>query len=153
MNLKLSSIQYLVFDEADRLFEMGFAEQLHDILKRVPDSRQTMLFSATLPKMLIEFTKAGLSNPVLVRLDVESKISENLKMHFITCRPNDKIAALLFLCRWAVRTKQQTIVFCATMKHVEYITSICKEGELDCSFLYSQLDPTARKINIARFEI
>lgn len=65
MNLKLNYVRYLVFDEADRLFEMGFAEQLHDILKRVPDNRQTLLFSATLPKMLIEFAKAGLSNPTL----------------------------------------------------------------------------------------
>lgn len=65
MNLKLNTIQYLVFDEADRLFEMGFAEQLQEILRRVPDSRQTMLFSATLPKMLVDFAKAGLSNPTL----------------------------------------------------------------------------------------
>lgn len=65
MNLKLNTIQYLVFDEADRLFEMGFAEQLQDILRRVPDSRQTLLFSATLPKMLVDFAKAGLSDPTL----------------------------------------------------------------------------------------
>lgn len=79
MNLKLNMVQYIVFDEADRLFEMGFAEQLKvvlfsiclnfwkfkEILKRVPDSRQTLLFSATLPKMLIGFAKAGLSDPQL----------------------------------------------------------------------------------------
>jgi ATP-dependent RNA helicase DDX54/DBP10 len=65
MNLKLGNINYVVFDEADRLFEMGFMEQLWDILKRLPDNRQTMLFSATLPKMLIDFANAGLSDPVL----------------------------------------------------------------------------------------
>lgn len=65
MNLKLNTIQYLVFDEADRLFEMGFAEQLQEILRRVPDTRQTLLFSATLPKMLVDFAKAGLLDPVL----------------------------------------------------------------------------------------
>lgn len=57
----------MVFDEADRLFEMGFGEQLLEILKRLPEARQTLLFSATLPKLLVDFTKAGLTDPVLVR--------------------------------------------------------------------------------------
>lgn len=67
MELKLSSIEYIVFDEADRLFEMGFGEQLTEIVNRLPDSRQTLLFSATLPKVLAEFAKAGLNDPVLIR--------------------------------------------------------------------------------------
>lgn len=61
MDLQLSSIEYVVFDEADRLFEMGFAEQLQEIIRRLPDSRQTLLFSATLPKLLVDFAKAGLT--------------------------------------------------------------------------------------------
>ena len=68
MNLKLTSIEYVVFDEADRLFEMGFADQLREVLKRLPDHRQTLLFSATLPKMLVDFAKAGLTDPVLGQL-------------------------------------------------------------------------------------
>lgn len=42
-----------------RLFEMGFAEQLQEIIRRLPDTRQTLLFSATLPKLLVEFARAG----------------------------------------------------------------------------------------------
>ncbi|KAF7238441.1 ATP-dependent RNA helicase DDX54 [Varanus komodoensis] len=80
MKLKLQSVEYVVFDEADRLFEMGFAEQLKEILSRLPENRQTVLFSATLPKLLVEFARAGLTEPVLVRLDVESKLSEQLKV-------------------------------------------------------------------------
>ena len=81
MNLKLNAVQYLVFDEADRLFEMGFADQLkvyskkywnklnfQETIKRLPESRQTLLFSATLPKMLLDFAKAGLSDPTLGEL-------------------------------------------------------------------------------------
>ncbi|ETE57405.1 ATP-dependent RNA helicase DDX54 [Ophiophagus hannah] len=60
MKLKLHSVEYVVFDEADRLFEMGFAEQLKEIVSRLPDGRQTLLFSATLPKLLVEFAQAGL---------------------------------------------------------------------------------------------
>lgn len=67
MNLKFGNVQYVVFDEADQLFELGFAEQLNDILGRLPEVRQMVLFSATLPKMLVEFARAGLREPVLVR--------------------------------------------------------------------------------------
>ncbi|KAJ1953356.1 ATP-dependent RNA helicase dbp10, partial [Dispira parvispora] len=74
MNLDLSSVEYVVFDEADRLFEMGFSVQLHEILHRLPPSRQTLLFSATLPNNLVDFAKAGLHEPELVRLDVDTKI-------------------------------------------------------------------------------
>lgn len=50
----LRNVEYLVFDEADRLFEMGFAEQLNEIIREIPEQRQTLLFSATMPKMLIQ---------------------------------------------------------------------------------------------------
>ncbi|MCO5613865.1 hypothetical protein L7F22_068143 [Adiantum nelumboides] len=100
MNLDLKSTNYVVFDEADRLFEMGFASQLEEILLRLPDSRQTLLFSATLPKTLVEFARAGLqSNPKLVRLDADSKISEDLRMSFLSIKPTEKEAALLLLLR------------------------------------------------------
>jgi ATP-dependent RNA helicase DDX54/DBP10 len=59
---------------------MGFQEQLHSIIARLPESRQTLLFSATLPKLLVEFAKAGLHDPTLIRLDVDSKLSDQLKV-------------------------------------------------------------------------
>jgi ATP-dependent RNA helicase DDX54/DBP10 len=59
---------------------MGFQEQLNEIIHKLPETRQTLLFSATLPKLLVEFAKAGLHDPTLIRLDVETKISENLKV-------------------------------------------------------------------------
>ncbi len=100
MNLDLKSVEYVVFDEADRLFEMGFAEQLEEMLLRLPPTRQTLLFSATLPKQLVEFAKAGLqANPKLVRLDADSKISSDLRMAFFSVKPSEKEAALLLLLR------------------------------------------------------
>jgi ATP-dependent RNA helicase DDX54/DBP10 len=58
----LKTTDYLVFDEADRLFEMGFAEQLNEILKEVPPVRQTLLFSATMPKLLIQVRRPLLAD-------------------------------------------------------------------------------------------
>ena len=60
---------------------MGFQEQLREILNRLPESRQTVLFSATLPKLLVEFARAGLQDPTLIRLDVDTKLSEQLKVN------------------------------------------------------------------------
>ena len=99
MSLKLTEVEYVVFDEADRLFEMGFGEQLREILGRLPESRQTVLFSATLPKMLVDFAKAGLSDPTLIRLNVESKVPETLKMAFFYTRGDMKDACLLHLLK------------------------------------------------------
>ncbi|CAL5873090.1 uncharacterized protein PFLUO_LOCUS7359 [Penicillium psychrofluorescens] len=97
MDLDLSSIRYVVFDEADRLFEMGFAAQLTEILHGLPHTRQTLLFSATLPKSLVEFARAGLQEPTLVRLDAESKISPDLQNAFFAIKTSDKEGALLYI--------------------------------------------------------
>lgn len=97
MRLDLSSVKYVVFDEADRLFEMGFAAQLTEILSGLPPTRQTLLFSATLPKSLVEFAKAGLQEPTLIRLDTESKISPDLQNAFFSVKSADKEGALLYI--------------------------------------------------------
>ncbi|XP_060105024.1 ATP-dependent RNA helicase DDX54 isoform X2 [Heteronotia binoei] len=151
MKLKLQSMEYVVFDEADRLFEMGFAEQLQEILTRLPESRQTVLFSATLPKLLVEFARAGLTEPVLIRLDVESKLSDQLKLSFFHVRADDKPALLLYLLRTVVRPQDQTIVFVATKHHTEYLREVCVAQGVECTHIYSSLDQTARKINIGKF--
>ncbi|KAE8447653.1 ATP-dependent RNA helicase dbp10 [Mollisiaceae sp. DMI_Dod_QoI] len=97
MSLDLSSMKYVVFDEADRLFEMGFAAQLTEILHALPTSRQTLLFSATLPKSLVEFARAGLQEPSLVRLDAESKVSPDLQSAFFSVKGAEKEGALLHI--------------------------------------------------------
>ncbi|CAG8961631.1 hypothetical protein HYFRA_00006168 [Hymenoscyphus fraxineus] len=97
MSLDLSSVKYVVFDEADRLFEMGFAAQLAEILHALPISRQTLLFSATLPKSLVEFARAGLQEPSLVRLDAESKVSPDLQSAFFSVKSAEKEGALLHI--------------------------------------------------------
>jgi ATP-dependent RNA helicase DDX54/DBP10 len=122
--LELKSTDYLVFDEADRLFEMGFAEQLREILSRVPEHRQTVLFSATLPKILVDFARAGLINPSLIRLDVDTKISRDLQMYFFSCKTSEKDGALIYLLTNTIGREEQTVVFVATKHHVEYIHNL-----------------------------
>ncbi|CAG2103137.1 unnamed protein product [Medioppia subpectinata] len=152
MNLRLTTVEYIVFDEADRLFEMGFNDQLTEILSRLPDQRQTLLFSATLPQLIVDFTKAGLNDPTLVRLDTESKLSENLKNVFLSCRKEDKTAILLYLLKHVISITQLTVVFVETRHHIEYLKDVLTDCDIQCSYLYSSLDLEARKLNVQRFQ-
>ena len=103
MGLELSSVRYVVFDEADRLFEMGFAAQLTEIMHSLPSSRQSLLFSATLPKSLVEFARAGLQDPKLIRLDAESKIAPGLESAFFTVKRAEKEGALLHILKDVIK--------------------------------------------------
>ncbi|KAJ3724529.1 P-loop containing nucleoside triphosphate hydrolase protein [Lentinula raphanica] len=179
MNLDLKSVQYAVFDEADRLFEMGFETALTEIIHRLPASRQTLLFSATLPTSLVEFAKAGLKTPKLVRLDAESKISPDLKMAFFSIKPAEKDACLLSLLRDVIKiplmetqsqyleedhttkakgkkkeivTKaHQTLIFAATKHHVEYLSNLLATAGYAPSHIYGSLDQAARTYQMDQF--
>ncbi|GFY50788.1 ATP-dependent RNA helicase DDX54 [Trichonephila inaurata madagascariensis] len=152
MNLKLSSVEYVVFDEADRLFEMGFQEQLREVTNRLPSERQTLLFSATLPKVLVEFVKLGVEDPVLIRLDVDMQISENLKTAYFLCRSDDKTAILLHLLKNVINLgKELTVVFLPTKHHVDYLNVVLEKANIPCTYIYSSLDQMARTINISKF--
>ncbi|PSN39512.1 ATP-dependent RNA helicase DDX54 [Blattella germanica] len=136
----------------NQLFEMGFGEQLQDIVSRLPETRQTLLFSATLPKVLVDFAKAGLSDPILLRLDVETKLPDQLKLAFICCRSEDKPAALLSLLKHVVKPNAPTVIFAATKHHVEYLHMLLDKIGITSTYIYSNLDPSARKINAAKFQ-
>jgi ATP-dependent RNA helicase DDX54/DBP10 len=151
MDLKLSSIQYIVFDESDRLFEMGFSQQINEIIRRLPDTKQTVMFSATLPGLLVDFAKAGLVDPVLIRLDVDTKIPDTLELKFIFSRPDERYATLLTILRHFIPPTAQTVIFAATQHHVELISMILNQANITNTYVYSNLDPSARKINTAKF--
>lgn len=181
MNLDLKSVQYIVFDEADRLFEMGFETALNEIIHRLPVSRQTLLFSATLPKSLVDFAKAGLQEPKLVRLDTESKISSDLKMAFFSVKQAEKEACLLNLLRDVIKVPfgsthtqtdenapekrrkgksrhpeqftapHQTLIFVATKHHVEFVMNLLTTAGYAVSHIYGSLDQTARTYQMDQF--
>ncbi|KAG6671715.1 hypothetical protein I3842_16G017700 [Carya illinoinensis] len=150
-DMSLRTVEYVVFDEADCLFGMGFAEQLHKILAQLSENRQTLLFSATLPSALAEFAKAGLRDPQLVRLDLETRISPDLKLCFFTLRHEEKHAALLYLIREQISSDQQTLIFVSTKHHVEFLNTLFREEGIEPSVCYGDMDQDARKIHISRF--
>jgi len=147
---------------------MGFAGQMREITKSMPAYRQTLLFSATMPKMLAEFARSGLHDPTVVRLDNEANVSEELRLGFFTCRSLDKDAALLFLLRQLLKVRsgmprsdanssgadgkdKLTLIFAATRHHVEFLTSLIRSCGIDATCIYGSMDLEARKSNLASF--
>lgn len=150
-DLTLRTVEYVVFDEADSLFGMGFAEQLHSILTQLSENRQTLLLSATMPSALAEFAKAGLRDPQTVRLDVEKKISPDCKLVFFTLRPEEKHAALVYLIREVITSGEQMLIFVSTRHHTEFLKSLLELEGIESGTCYGDMDQEARKINISKF--
>ncbi|GAA28065.2 ATP-dependent RNA helicase DDX54/DBP10, partial [Clonorchis sinensis] len=155
MNFSLKTIEYVVFDEGDRLFELGFAEQLSETLHRLPRDRQTLIFSATLPGNLIEFARAGLNDPVLLLTFATSEWSHTsinaFQLIHLSCLPDEKNSLLLHLLRCIIPKKEQVVVFFATKHHVEFFQMLLTEAELPCTCIHSGLDPAARNSAIKEF--
>ena len=150
----LSLLEILVFDEADRMFEMGFEDQIREIMAKIPGghARQTMLFSATLPTRVAEFAKAGLTDPVVIRLDTETSLSPLLQLSFLAIRSHERVAALVHLLTHHIPDGQPTLVFVATHQHVEFLHRLLRELRIPTLALYGKLDPEARKIAVSAFK-
>ena len=101
-----------------------FVQKMCVLIMELLLCRQTVLFSATLPKQMVEFAKAGLHDPHLVRLDVESQLSNQLKMTFLAVRSEVKLAVLVHLLRSVIPSDEQSLVFAPTKHHVEYLREV-----------------------------
>ncbi|KAL2892263.1 putative DEAD-box ATP-dependent RNA helicase 29 [Bienertia sinuspersici] len=150
-DMSLRTVEYVVFDEADSLFGMGFAEQMHYILTQLHENRQTLLFSATMPSALAEFAKAGLQDPQIVRLDVERRISPDCELIFFTLRSDEKYAALVYLIREHINPNQQIFVFVSTKYFAEFLEKLLALEGIESSQCYGSMDSEAHKINLSKF--
>ena len=97
----VSTIEILVLDEADRMLEEGFADELNEILSKIPKSRQTMLFSATMTSKIDDLIRAGLQRPVRLMVDAQKATVSGLVQEFVRLRPGreqKRLAYLMHLC-------------------------------------------------------
>ena len=153
-SFSLALVKSVVLDEADRLFELGLQPQIVAILHRVPDSAQRSLFSATMPSVLAEFTNAGLTNPVTIRLDAEMKLSDKLKQSAFLVRSDEKLAALIVVLKKIINVgaqQAQALVFVESKHHVEMLEAVLGGYMIPCSAIHGQMDQEARKNSVANF--
>lgn len=97
----VDTLEILVLDEADRMLEDGFADELNEILTTIPKSRQTMLFSATMTSSVDKLIHVGLNRPVRLMVDAQKKTVGTLVQEFVRLRPgreDKKMGYLLYLC-------------------------------------------------------
>ncbi len=95
----VSSIEILVLDEADRMLEEGFADELNEILGKIPKSRQTMLFSATMTSKIDDLIRVGLQRPARLLVDAQNQTVAGLVQEFVRLRPGRESKRLAYLMR------------------------------------------------------
>jgi len=150
----LSEVEILILDEADRLFDMGFATQIMSIMKHLRNDCQKILVSATMPGKVIDFVKMGLEDPVFVRLDSMVCVPEELRIGFFQMRSGDRDALLLHLLSSKLDSieNKKTLIFAATRYHVEYIALLLRSSlHIHIEMIYGTLDQQARKESLSNF--
>ena len=93
--LDLSQLEFFVLDEADEMLNMGFLEDVEFVLKHIPASRQTALFSATLPKPIREISKQYLNNPAKVTIKQKTMTADSIRQRAVFVSPRDKVDLLM----------------------------------------------------------
>lgn len=132
----LDALDVLVLDEADRMLSEGFADELGEIIKACPVSRQTMLFSATMTDSVDELVKMSLNKPVRLFVDPKHRTAKGLVQEFVRVRAEkeaDRTALLVTLCKRSF--KQGVLVFFRSKKLAHQIRIVfgllgMKAGEL-----------------------
>ncbi|MEE3008217.1 MAG: DEAD/DEAH box helicase [Pseudomonadota bacterium] len=120
-SLDVSQLKALVLDEADEMLDLGFKDDLEFILKTSPKDRQTLLFSATLPKTIINLAKNYQKNAVRISTQNEREQHHDIEYQAITIAPNDKENAIINILRFS--DAKTALVFCGTRVMVNHMTS------------------------------
>lgn len=155
-----SSFEVLVLDEADRLLDLGFKDDLQKILQRLPKQRRTGLFSASVSEAVDQLIRVGLRNPVRISVKVKStsgaldkRTPASLQLRYLLTPPTHKLPALCQLLEKLQPTPQRTIVYIATCYSVDYLQHILPTLLPDFTVvpLHGKYQPNVRKRNFANF--
>ena len=151
--LLLSQVNILVIDEADRMLDMGFIPDVEEICKKLPFTRQTLFYSATMPPEIQRLTDQFLHNPVRVEVSRPATTATNITQELVMIPANDwaKREALRRLIREAEPTLNNAIVFCNRKRDVDVVAkSLVKHG-FDAAPIHGDLDQSLRTKTLDRF--
>ncbi|KAI0724541.1 P-loop containing nucleoside triphosphate hydrolase protein [Cerioporus squamosus] len=148
----LDALDILVLDEADRMLEDGFADELSEIIKSCPTSRQTMLFSATMTDSVDELVRMSLNKPVRLFVDPKRSTARGLVQEFVRVRAgkeSERSALLLALCK---RTfKSRVIIFFRSKKLAHQMRIVFSLLDMKCDELHGDLSQEQRLKALQQF--
>ncbi|MFA6872606.1 MAG: DEAD/DEAH box helicase [Bacteroidaceae bacterium] len=137
----LSKISYFILDEADRMLDMGFYDDIMQVVKLMPDTRQTILFSATMPDNIQKLSKNILHNPVEVKLAV-SKPAEKIMQSCYICYEKQKLGIIGQLFK--EQPPERVIIFSSSKLKVKEVTKSLLQMNLSVGEMHSDLDQSQR---------
>ncbi|KAI0148386.1 P-loop containing nucleoside triphosphate hydrolase protein [Xylariaceae sp. FL1272] len=146
------TIEILVLDEADRMLEDGFADELNEILTTLPKSRQTMLFSATMTSSVDRLIRAGLNKPMRVMVNAQKKTVDKLEQKFIRLRPGreeKRMGYLVHICK--TMHTERVIIFFRQKKEAHRARIIFALFNLSCAELHGSMNQSQRITSVEAF--
>lgn len=140
--LRLENLRMLVLDEADEMLQMGFREDIDTILQDIPDQRQMLLFSATMPEEILHLTEVYQKDPVHVSIARKELTVEAIDQYYIEVREASKLE---LLCRLIdVENAELALVFCNTRRRVDHVASRLQERGYPADALHGDMKQNER---------
>ena len=140
--IDLSRVGYFILDEADRMLDMGFFDDIMQIVKHLPKERQTIMFSATLPPKIRQLAKQILRNPAEINIAI-SKPNEAIVQSAYICYETQKMPIILEL--FAKTPTKQTIIFSSSQQKVKDLAYSLNKQQLNVAAMHSDLDQEQRE--------
>lgn len=137
----LSKVSYFILDEADRMLDMGFYDDIMQIVKHLPKERQTLMFSATMPPKIQQMAKAILNNPAEVKIAV-SRPTEKIDQSAFVCHEGQKTGILRHLFKTA--HSQRVIVFSSSKLKVKELSRELRKAKIKTGEMHSDLEQAER---------
>lgn len=148
--LKTEGIKFLVLDEADIMFEMGFVEHVEYIISRLPTVRQTMMFSATMPSQVLSIAKKHMKDPVRISVGSENEVTvSTISHHYAITNGYQKFSMLLAYINEFKPKK--AIIFTATQRGADRIYTMLKKNGFDVVTMHGGLSQAKREYALGDF--
>ena len=148
-NVDLSKVSFFILDEADRMLDMGFSEDINTIASKLPKTCQTIMFSATMPQKIEELAKSLLKNPVEIKLAV-SKPAEKIKQEAYVCYETQKMTIIKDIFK--AGDLKRVIVFSGSKMKVKQLAAALQQIGVNCGAMHSDLEQAERDDVMFKFK-